>query len=224
MRSSLLASFALIAFSTGGCATGKPAKDAHSSTGNTHAEVGKAAPDLSIQSLDGKRHISLSELSGKVVIIDFWATWCKPCRTSFPNLEEVAKTGGDRVEVIAISVDDTKDGIADFVKETGVTFPIAWDEGHAIADRWGMGTMPTTFVIDGSGVVRYVHNGFHDDEPTRLAKELKELEPTATTAVARVEPKKESAEAQPEAVSVHEPATKKKRGGKKVGKPRKKRV
>jgi cytochrome c biogenesis protein CcmG, thiol:disulfide interchange protein DsbE len=223
MRITLLAPLLSITLSMGGCAAGKPAKEPRSSTGSAHAEVGKAAPDLSIQSLDGKRHISLSELSGKVVIVDFWATWCKPCRKSFPNLEEVAKTNADKVEVIAISVDDTKDGIAAFVKETGVTFPIAWDEGHAIADRWGMGTMPTTFVIDPSGVVRYRHDGFRDDEPAKIAKELKELEPAMAVAHAeRVEAKPESAESPPQAAPERE--TKKKRGGKKAGKPRKKRA
>jgi len=224
MPSVPVASFALLAVGLAGCATGKPAKEPQSASSDVHAEVGRAAPDLSIQSFDGRRHLSL--VPGKVVIVDFWATWCQPCRKSFPSLEEIKRTHGDKVDIIALSVDDTKDGIADFVKETGVTFPVAWDEGHSIANRWGMGTMPTTFVVDGGGVVRYVHDGFHEDEPVKLAREVRELgEPPGAPAVARAEAKP----TETERVAAAPAAPKKKRphpgvGGKKTGKPRKKRA
>lgn len=159
-----------------GCAesSGHGANDATSakSEGEGHAEVGKAAPDLSIQTLNGKGKFSLESRSGKVVIVDFWATWCEPCKKSFPKLEELSKRVGDKVEIIGVSVDDDKNGILDFAKQTGATFALGWDDGHHIADRWKPGTMPTTFVVDTSGKVRHVHDGFHDGEVKLLEKEL----------------------------------------------------
>jgi thiol-disulfide isomerase/thioredoxin len=168
-----------------GCSHGKGAQDPSSvsgSGGSGHAEVGKPAPDLAIQTLNGKGKISLDSLQGKVAVIDFWATWCGPCRQSFPKLEELSKKMGDKVEIVGISVDDDQKGILDFVKETGVSFPIGWDEGHSLASRWQVGTMPTTFILDASGKVRFIHDGYHDGESTLMGKELAGLldEPSDT--------------------------------------------
>jgi thiol-disulfide isomerase/thioredoxin len=154
-----------------GCGQSKGAKDP-SAAGGGHAEVGKAAPDLAIQTLNGKGKVSLESLQGKVAVIDFWATWCGPCKQSFPKLEELSKKMGDRVEIVGVSVDDDQKGILDFVKETGVSFAIGWDEGHSLAGRWNVGTMPTTFILDSSGKVRFIHDGYHDGESTLMGKEL----------------------------------------------------
>lgn len=140
-----------------------------------HAEVGKPAPALSLESLNGHGSISLDGMRGKVVIVDFWATWCGPCKQSFPKLEELSKRVGDKVEVVGISVDDEEKGVAEFAKENGVTFAIGWDEGHVIASRWKVGTMPTTFIVDGAGVVRYIHDGYHDGETKVMEKEVATL-------------------------------------------------
>ncbi len=157
-----------------GCgSSSKGAKSA--SDGSGHAEVGKPAPDLSIQTLNGKGDISLDSLQGKVVVLDFWATWCGPCKASFPKLEELSKKMGDKVEVVGISVDDEKTGVLEFAKENGATFAIGWDEGHAIAGRWNVKNMPTTFIVDGSGKVRYIHAGYHDGETKEMEKELATL-------------------------------------------------
>lgn len=159
------------------------------------AEIGKPAPDLSIQALNGKGKISLAALQGKVVIVDFWATWCGPCKESFPKLEALSKKLGDRVEIIGISVDDEVGGVADFAKANGATFAIGWDERHAIAGRWGtFNTMPTTFVVDPTGKVRYVHDGYRDGEDDRMAKEvailLDDSSPDTRVAKAEVPPAK----------------------------------
>ena len=174
-----------------GCAaeSGHGAKDPSSAKGDAggHAEVGKAAPDLSIQTLNGKGKFSLEGRAGKVVVVDFWATWCGPCKKSFPKLEELSKRAGDRVEVIGISVDDDKNGVLDFAKETGATFAIGWDEGHSIAERWKLGTMPTTFIIDANGKIRHVHDGYHDGEVKLMEREVTALldEGPGDTRVAR---------------------------------------
>lgn len=139
------------------------------------AEVGKAAPDLAVKTVNGKGEITRDSLAGKVAIVDFWATWCGPCKQSFPKLEELAKQNQGKVQVVGISVDDKADGVADFAKSNGATFAIGWDDGHAIANRWKVDSMPTTYILDSSGTVRYIHAGYHDGEADAIAKELATL-------------------------------------------------
>lgn len=164
---------------TAACGGGKPdAKSPGTEGGSPQggaAAVGKAAPDLSIQTLNGKGKISLDSLKGKVAIVDFWATWCGPCKQSFPKYEELAKKHAGQIEIVGVSVDDEQTGVADFAKETGATFAIGWDEGHTIANRWDVKSMPTAYILDATGTIRYVHAGFHDDEPDQIAKELTAL-------------------------------------------------
>jgi thiol-disulfide isomerase/thioredoxin len=163
-----------------GCGQTKGASDP-TTAGGGHAEVGKPAPDLAIQTLNGKGKVSLESLQGKIAVIDFWATWCGPCKQSFPKLEELSNKMGDRVQIVGISVDDDQKGILDFVKETGVNFAVGWDDGHALAGRWKVGTMPTTFILDSTGKVRFIHDGYHDGESSLMGKELVGLldEPTS---------------------------------------------
>ena len=137
--------------------------------------VGQPAPDLSIQTVNGKGDIGLNDLHGKVVVVDFWATWCGPCRQSFPVLEALSRKHGGKVAIVGVSVNDEPDGVADFAKELGTTFPIGWDKDHAIAQRWKVESMPTTYVVDEKGTVRYVHAGYHGDEGTKLQNELSKL-------------------------------------------------
>ena len=160
----------------GGSGQGAQSAADHSGNGSSGpAEVGKPAPDLSIQTLNGKGNISLDSLQGKLVVVDFWATWCGPCKASFPKLEELSKKMGDKVEVVGISVDDEKTGVAEFAKENGATFAIGWDEGHSIAERWSVKNMPTTFILDATGNVRHIHAGYHDGETKEMEKELTAL-------------------------------------------------
>lgn len=157
--------------------------------------MGKAAPDLSIQTINGKGKVSIESLKGKVAIVDFWATWCGPCKQSFPKYEELAKKHAGQLEIVGVSVDDEQNGVAQFAKETGATFAIGWDEGHAIANRWDVKSMPTAYILDATGTIRYVHAGFHDDEPEQIAKELTALLDESKgkgTAVASKEPSSSS--------------------------------
>ncbi len=139
-------------------------------------EVGKAAPHLSIQSLNGKGEVSLTSLSGKVTIVAFWATWCEPCKKSLTDLEELRKRSGGSVEVVAISVDDTSRGVEDFAKAQGLSFPIAWDENHSLMFRWSVTEMPATFILDGKGRIRFVHEPEKNKDPAELiAREIAQL-------------------------------------------------
>ena len=176
--------YALPLFAAIGCGGGKKPAVAPSAgeekigAGDSHsgpAAVGQPAPDLSLQTVNGKGRIGIEGLSGKVVLIDFWATWCGPCRKSFPALQELSRRHAGRVEVVGVSVNDESDGVADFAKELGTTFAIGWDEGHTIAERWKVTTMPSSFVVDGTGTVRFVHNGYHEGDEAELEKEVASL-------------------------------------------------
>jgi len=137
-------------------------------------KVGDKAPTFSIDSMNGQGKAALSP--GKVTVVDFWATWCGPCKKSFPKYQELyVKYKASGLEIAAVSVDDEKGEIAGFAKTTGAKFPVAWDNGKKLADKYKPSNMPTAYVVDKSGVVRFVHNGYHDGEDKELEKEIKGL-------------------------------------------------
>jgi thiol-disulfide isomerase/thioredoxin len=169
----------LLVAGTAGCGGTKRTAKAPASDGvdghSGPAKVGGPAPDLSIQTINGKGKVSRESLEGKIAVIDFWATWCPPCKDALPKLEEIAKASTGKIEVVGISVDDKIEGVDDFAKANGVTFAIGWDEGHAIADRWVLEGMPTTYILDATGTVRFIHSGFRSGEADVMAKELASL-------------------------------------------------
>jgi peroxiredoxin len=150
-------------------------------------EVGKKAPHLSIQSLNGKGEVSLGSLSGKVTIVAFWATWSEPSKKVLTQLEELRTRSGGSIEVIGISVDDTSSGAAAFAKAQGLSFPIAWDENHSLMFRWSVTEMPATFIIDGKSRVRFVHEPEKNkDQAELIAREVAQLSDESSTPEARV--------------------------------------
>ena len=175
LRARAVLGFSFMLAMTSAC--GGPASPAHrpGAGGSGPAEVGKLAPPLAIQSLDGKGTIALTPTPGKITVVDFFATWCAPCKKSLPKLEQMAKQSGGTVQVIAISVDDTRTGVADFAKAQGVTFPVAWDENHTLARKWSVEKMPTTYIIDGTGTVRFMHSAYQESESEVMGKELAQL-------------------------------------------------
>jgi cytochrome c biogenesis protein CcmG/thiol:disulfide interchange protein DsbE len=170
---------AVLAASLGSQACGGAASpDAPSKTaaGEAHPLLGAAGPDFSRKGVTGSKDVSLHALRGKVAIVDFWATWCEPCKKSFPKLEELnSKYKANGLEIVGISEDDDPGGIPTFAGALGARFSIAWDENKAIASKWRPKSMPTTFVVDRQGVVRFVHFGYHDGEEIEIEKEVKGL-------------------------------------------------
>jgi peroxiredoxin len=137
-------------------------------------DVGKTASSFSLSSLNGGSKASVEK--GKVTIVDFWATWCDPCKKSFPKYQELyVKYTASGLEIVAVSVDDEKKDIPEFIKTYGAKFPVGWDEGHRIAECYHPPNMPSAYVIDKTGVIKFVHNGYHDGEEKDLEKEIKSL-------------------------------------------------
>jgi peroxiredoxin len=153
---------------------GKPQPEPEKKGAGGAVGVGDKAPTFSVDSMNGQGKVSVNP--GKVTIVDFWATWCKPCEKSFPKYQELyVKYKASGLEIAAVSVDEEKGGIPAFAKSHGAKFPIGWDDGKKIADKYKPENMPTAYVIDKQGVVRHVHKGYHDGEEKELEKEIKGL-------------------------------------------------
>jgi peroxiredoxin len=172
----LLASFAPLA--CGGEGAEEKSPDSPSDV-TSQGLIGNKAPDFSIERVPSRgAKISLSSLKGKVVVLDFWGTFCEPCKKSFPKLEVLQhKYAESGLAVVAISEDeaDDKDKIADFASALGAKFAIGWDADKSVARHYNPPTMPSSFVVDRKGHVRFAHAGYHDGDEAELEKELKGL-------------------------------------------------
>ncbi|MCP3031296.1 TlpA family protein disulfide reductase [Halobacillus sp. A1] len=119
-------------------------------------EVGDEAPDFELETLDGDK-IKLSELKGKKVMINFWATWCPPCKVEMPEMERFHEKYGDEVEVLAVNATGTESklgNVEEFIEEEGYTFPILLDQELETNDDYQAVSLPTTYFIGTDGVIQ----------------------------------------------------------------------
>ncbi|HMJ15039.1 MAG TPA: TlpA disulfide reductase family protein [Polyangiaceae bacterium] len=160
-----------------GCEKGGAGAGAGSPDGEDHPLVGVSAPEFELPAQHGASRVSLpAGGDGKVKLVDFWATWCEPCKESFPVYQALAERFDGRLEVIGISEDDDSSGIKRFAKETGVRFPLAWDEGQALSKEYQPPTMPTSYVIDKNGIVRMVHAGFKSGDEAQITAAIEQAD------------------------------------------------
>jgi len=139
-------------------------------------ESGEPAPLFNAPALEGGGTVSLSEHRGKVVYVDFWASWCPPCRTAMPVLEGLRREfPADAFQVVAVNLDRDRDDALEALEKTPVGYPSASDPDGRLPEQFGVGTMPTGYLIDRSGVVRYVHEGFRRGDGDRLREEIRAL-------------------------------------------------
>ncbi|MBE3588769.1 MAG: redoxin domain-containing protein [Thermoanaerobacteraceae bacterium] len=130
-------------------------------SGQTGTEVGQVAPDFSLGTPEGKT-VSLASLRGKPVMLNFWATWCPPCREEMPAVQQFFTTRGQEIQVVAVNLtssERTPGEVPRFLKDGGYTFPVLLDVKGDVAKQYLIRYIPTTFFIDAQGVIRYVHTG-----------------------------------------------------------------
>lgn len=140
------------------------AKPAEPETGEVAGEVNARAPLMGPE---------LQAAKGSVLVFHIWASWCEPCKKTMPQLQALYARYKDRgLAVVALSVDDDEPDALAFTKAVRVTFPTPWDGSHAIVEKWKPTTMPTTYVVDRAGIVRFIHHGFHEGDTKTLESEL----------------------------------------------------
>ncbi len=121
--------------------------------------VGSPAPDFSLRTFSGQT-VSLKDLRGKRVLINFWASWCGPCQRETPDLQSAySQLRGRNVVFVGVGTQDETDKLKKFVADNGVTYTIVEDPNGTVTDRYGVIGLPSTFLIDTGGVVRAVYTG-----------------------------------------------------------------
>ncbi|MGE5612286.1 MAG: TlpA family protein disulfide reductase [Bacillota bacterium] len=151
---------------------------------DTSTLVGKPAPDFTLQTLDGKE-VKLADQKGSVVVLDFWATWCPPCRKSLPHLQSVSQNqdlAEKGLKVFAVNAREDKEKIEPFMKQNNYTFTVPMDKDGKVLKDYLVTGIPTTVIIDRDGKIKNVFIGYSGDES---AKELD----NAIQAVLKASPK-----------------------------------
>jgi thiol-disulfide isomerase/thioredoxin len=137
-------------------------------------KTGDRLPVLAPFGLEGPRP---ADLSGKVVLLDFWASWCGPCKASFPVLDGLQKKYGARgFKVLAINVDEDAAKMERFLADHPVSFPVLRDARQKLVEAAGVEAMPSSFLVDRGGAIRFTHVGFRaETTPEELNREIESL-------------------------------------------------
>ncbi|MBY0120524.1 redoxin domain-containing protein [Bacillus sp. S/N-304-OC-R1] len=117
--------------------------------------VGLKAPDFELKDLDGKA-VRLSDFKGKKVMLNFWATWCPPCKAEMPAMQKFFEESGDEIVILAVNI-DPENNVAGFVKQMGVQFPVLLDKNEQVNSKYKILSIPTTFFIDENGIIKHKH-------------------------------------------------------------------
>ena len=125
--------------------------------------TGVALADFQVEGLNRKQ-VRLSSLRGKPVVLNFWATWCPPCREEMPLFDRFSKELGDQVVFVGINYDEDPVTVQDFVLDSKITFPIWLDAGGTVSELYYVQSYPNTFFIDAEGILRAQHIGQLNDE------------------------------------------------------------
>lgn len=133
------------------------------------------APDFSLHAMKGP-NMRLKDQRGRVVMVNFWATWCAPCRQEMPQLNrlyEKYRTSG--FVLLGVNVDEDASKAAEVATKLGVTFPVLLDADKTVSKLYDLSTMPSTVLIDRDGKVRYVHRGYLAGYEDNYEKQIREL-------------------------------------------------
>lgn len=133
------------------------------------------APDFTLKSRSGE-NVKLSELRGEVVMINFWASWCAPCRQEMPLLEDMYKKYNDLGFVLlGVNVEEDSSKAGELLREVPVSFPILFDNKNDVTKLYKVVAMPSTVMVDRDGKMRYLHRGYLPGYEAEYVKQIKEL-------------------------------------------------
>jgi peroxiredoxin len=142
---------------------------------NAAVTVGSNAPDFTLRTLNGP-NMRLQEQRGKVVLVNFWATWCGPCRKEMPHLNRISdkyKSAG--LVLLGVNIDEDVRNAAEVASKLKVSFPVLLDTDKAVSKLYDLNSMPSTMVIDRSGKVRFLHRGYQDGYEDTYDQQIREL-------------------------------------------------
>ena len=137
---------------------------------------GDKAPALELPQLESGSSLSLASLEGKVVYLDFWASWCGPCRISLPAMEKIHQQYAEQgFEVLAINVDEFITDAREFLEDNPVSYKVVRDAEGKSPELYQIKGMPTAFLVDRNGVIRHIHEGFSKGDASRVETLVREL-------------------------------------------------
>lgn len=137
--------------------------------------LGNVAPDFTLRSDQGDNK-KLSEYRGKVVLINFWASWCGPCQQELPKLAELKELHNENdFELLSINIDEEPEKALRLAKKLGVNFPVLFDEQKQVSKLYDIDAMPMTVLVDRNGEVRYLHRGYKESYLGLYQQQIKKL-------------------------------------------------
>jgi cytochrome c biogenesis protein CcmG, thiol:disulfide interchange protein DsbE len=144
------------------------------SWGSKRPVVGRDAPEFTLAGLNHQDPVALSGLRGRVVFIDFWASWCIPCRQLMPRIAALKAAYPD-LEIVAISVDANRDKALTFLRAVEPSLRAVHDADHKVADAYGVERMPSGFLIDKAGKLRFRHDGYSAESLEDMERQIRVL-------------------------------------------------
>lgn len=141
--------------------------------GNVYGADAVKAPQFIVKDIFNKQVISLDRYKGKIIIIDFWATWCPPCRLEIPDIIKLFSNYSNRLQVIGLSVDSTSGPVKDFYAGMKMNYPVGMSTPEIINEYGGVEAIPTAFIIDRNGVIVDKFIGYRDY--SQFEAEIKKL-------------------------------------------------
>jgi thiol-disulfide isomerase/thioredoxin len=135
--------------------------------------IGDSAPPLALPDGAGQQ-VELSKLRGNVVYVDFWASWCGPCKRSFPWMNELSRKYASKgLQIVAINVDKKREDADRFLKGASAEFTVVYDAAGSAPAAWQVKSMPSSYLVDASGRIAWVESGFKDDRKAEVEDRIR---------------------------------------------------
>jgi thiol-disulfide isomerase/thioredoxin len=137
-------------------------------------QIGSEAPSFKLPDLSGQS-VALTQFKGKVVMLDFWATWCGPCRMTMPLMESLQKEYADSLVLLAVNVQESPEEVRSFVRAQSLRSRVLLDEEGSIGATYGADSIPMQVLIDKKGIVRHIQIGYSPSTAAQLRRQIQEL-------------------------------------------------